>query len=511
MELPTISTLLLTALTLFLLRVIYKYFVKPYILLQSLKKIKGAVCFYKPLAGLYPEYSHDINYHNDPFYSAKKRVKENPQMRFIATPVFDSITIELYDPELVKEFCSQMVRVFSKDQRVYSILPPLALNGIFMTEGEKWKGQRKVISQVFHFEYMNKCIPVVNRTCQEWLKLHCNSPRSEVNVSEHLKAYTASIVWQIFFGEGSVVPGGEAEKMMALNLKNLSDMTALVFSALNMLFGAKYFKLGLGSLERNYYRDTKTIVDYYNKTFASMKKRYLEEKKAGVQQNRPKNLVELLIDEIAKDNSDDKMKDDEIVSQVFTFLTAGTDTTSNLLAVCQYLLATNPDVQDKLRMEVKDCLGDAPEITYEHLAGMKYLDGVIKESLRCYGPVGFQVPRVALQDTKIGELEIKKGYSVYASLICMHNNPNNFANPDQFRPERWIEKRDPGLSEAFMPFSAGGRRCIGEQLAYVEAKIMICELVRRFKLNLKQPFQLKMGFGLIYEAKSPITMIYEKL
>lgn len=504
MEFPSVWKILLTVIILFLLRIIFRFFVKPYIMLQSLKKVKGAVCIYNPIMGLFSEWHRDFKLHNDLLYSSKKRMKDHPEMKFLATTAFDSISIELFDTELVKEFCSQITKNFAKDTRVYGLFHQLMMEGLLMSDGERWKSQKKVISQAFHFEYMNRCIPVVNKTCQEWIKLHCkDSPRSAVNISEQFKIFTASVVWQIFFGEESITPGGEADKMIRLHMKNIYDMTILTFSPINMLFGASYFKLGIGALERQYYREGRIIEEYYKKRFANMKKRYLEEKSAGVQQGRPKNLVELLLDE--------KMKDSDILAQVYTFLNAGTDTTHNMIVMCEYLLAAHPEVQEKLRQEIKECLGDA-EITYDHLAKMKYLDAVIKEALRCYSPAWFQQPRIALQDTKIGDLLIKKGYSVYSQMTCIHHDPKNFPNPDEFRPERWLEKRDPGMNDpfAFIPFAAG-RKCIAEQLAYIEAKVMTCELVRRFRFTVQQPFQLKMGLNQVYEAIDPITLIFEEL
>ena len=217
-----------------------------------------------------------------------------------------------------------------------------------------------------------------------------------------------------------------------------------------------------------------------------------------------RNLIELLLEQ------SERLSDIEIVAQIFVFFLAGTETTSELLAISHYLLATHPEVQAKLREEILTHIGKTEEITYEHISKMEYLNAVIKEALRFGAPILNILFRIATQDFMLHEIEIKKGTVITASLIGAAYNPKFFSNPEEFRPERWIEKVDPGTvdTSTHLPFSAGGRRCIGEQLALLEAKVMVCELVRQFKLELKTPYKLRMTIGLAYHAEPPVQVIY---
>ena len=508
MLIPSFTTVILSIVVLAIVRLLVKFLIRPALLVRSFRNYKNVLLRYTPILAFLPEMEKNLNDHNDIHHSSIQRLRENPDLRFSVWMYFDKAYVFFYDPELIKEVLSKQTKMAAKDPRIFGALNSMMRNGLVYIEGEKWKTQRKLVSQVFHFDYMNLFIPTINQICEEWIKENLDKPVSNVHLHHQFKKYTSGIVWRMFFGDEGFSNKEDGDKMLHLVMKNSTEVMEACFSPYNLFIGPKFLNLGLRAADRQRLRETEFLQDFVKTKLNFYKERLEKEKASGISSGRPKNLIELLLEDSSKkQDNDEKLSDFDIMAQIFTFVLAGTDTTSNLLIMANYLLAQYPKVQDKLREEVKSFNG---EITYEMLSKMEYLNAVIKETLRLYGPADGIFPRVATEDVTIGDVPIKKGFGISCGFREIHSSPKYFSNPDAFRPERWIEKQDMGVKDPFLflPFSAGGRRCIGEQLAYIEAKIMLYHLVRKAKIEIQKPYNLRLGWGLVYESKDPMTAIY---
>ena len=155
--------------------------------------------------------------------------------------------------------------------------------------------------------------------------------------------------------------------------------------------------------------------------------------------------------------------DDAMIDHCMTFLFAGHETTAASLSFTLLLLAQNPKYQDRI------ALGE-DAITL----------AVYKESLRLYPPA-YMLARQAETNDTIGGNKIRKGDQVIIGIAELHRNPNIYKLPNDFIPERFLEKLDHPFS--FIPFGAGGKSCVGERLAYLEATIVIKMLCQSFRLS----------------------------
>lgn len=512
-EIPSLWKILFTLVLLLLCRIVVKYFVIPYFHLRKFKKIPGAHCIYRPIVGTLPDIVGDLEKYNDAAYSMKQIIRSNPDTKLVCFTLGAGVATIFTDLELIKEFLNRQLQIASKEIRT---MDPDADRGIglLFAEGARWKAQRKLISQVFHFDYMNQCYPTIKRTLREWINSNCTSHTSTVNISMKSKIYTSTVIWRIFFGEESFTQEKEeAEKLIALSMKNTNDTIARMLSPWMILFGPKFFSLGLRAADRQFARERAELDNFFKSKLEKFKANLLEDRKSGKVSERPLNLVELLIDASMKADASDKMLDKDILAQMDTFFVAGTDTTAQLITMSHYVLGSNEDVQNKLREEVKRVVGESEEIKYEHLLKMEYLNAFIKEVLRCYGPATGLFPRMITEDTEIGGIKFHRGSAINASLLGAAWNPKYFAEPEVFRPERWLEKDGKGVKEptAYLAFSAGSRRCIGEQLALIEARTFMAEIVRRFKIEIPKEYKLRMSIGLVYEARDPVGVVYTKL
>lgn len=181
---------------------------------------------------------------------------------------------------------------------------------------------------------------------------------------------------------------------------------------------------------------------------------------------------------------------EDITAQAFVFFFGGFETTSGLLSFAAHELAANPEIQGKVHAEIDRVLVSNDEITFERVNGLVYLDAVINETLRMYPIIPitdrecskrFELPPV-LPDTK--PYVLKEGSHVWFPIYAIQRDPRYFEKPDCFDPDRFLDKKsDVFNNDAYMPFGAGPRNCIGNRFSMVETKVALFHILARCRLE----------------------------
>ncbi|KAI0806648.1 cytochrome P450 [Fomes fomentarius] len=203
----------------------------------------------------------------------------------------------------------------------------------------------------------------------------------------------------------------------------------------------------------------------------------------------------------------ERMSDEEIVSQMATFMIAGMDTTSNALSRILHLLAGNMTVQEKLRAELLEATQNGSiDVAYDDLMKLPYLDAVIRETLRAYSPAPL-TSRTAAKDhiiplsspvrgrdgSLLSEIIVPKGTLVILHIQASNTNKDLWGDDAlAWKPERWLSPLPaeversglPNLYSNLLTFAAGSRSCIGLKFAELEMKVYLCVLLTRFSLHL---------------------------
>ncbi|GFV34465.1 cytochrome P450 4V2 [Trichonephila clavipes] len=152
----------------------------------------------------------------------------------------------------------------------------------------------------------------------------------------------------------------------------------------------------------------------------------------------------------------------------------GHDTTSVGISWCLWLVGLHPWIQDRIHAELDDIFGDDERnITMEDLKNMKYLECVIKESMRLYPSVP-AFGRMIRNDIKIENYIVPKGSICLVHTFLLHRDPEFFPNPDKFDPDRFTQDNSVGRNPfAYVPFSAGPRNCIVQALLLLPKAALI--------------------------------------
>jgi cytochrome P450 len=182
---------------------------------------------------------------------------------------------------------------------------------------------------------------------------------------------------------------------------------------------------------------------------------------------------------------------DLVLGNVVVSAGAGFTTSSSLLTWALYALVRYPGNQERLLEEIVSHRGGTDKRwTYDEIHSMKFLDCFIKEVLRLHSP-SFQTARNAKQDAILpGGYLIPKGSIVIACFPSIQKNPAHWENPLRFDPERWMKEgfaAQMARQGSYTPFAAGGRGCVGFNLALTQVKLVMAEFVYRYEFEDSSP------------------------
>ncbi|CAG0919147.1 unnamed protein product [Notodromas monacha] len=183
---------------------------------------------------------------------------------------------------------------------------------------------------------------------------------------------------------------------------------------------------------------------------------------------------------------------DEHLSAVITALfAAGTETVATTLRYSFILLAQYRDVQNKCQEQLDEVVGRDRLPSWEHdKPRLPYLEATVREIQRFADIVPLGVPHLASADTEFRGYLIPKGSWIVPNLNAVHRDPKQWTNPEAFEPKRFLDSgvliKKPNPS--FLPFGTGKRRCVGEQLAYMELFIFISYLLANFNIEFPEGF-----------------------
>ncbi|XP_012413707.1 cytochrome P450 3A12-like isoform X3 [Trichechus manatus latirostris] len=225
------------------------------------------------------------------------------------------------------------------------------------------------------------------------------------------------------------------------------------------------------------------------------------------------SLLNLAVNlKVSCDSSPHKaLTDMELVAQSIIFISAGYESTSTALSFLMYLMATHPDIQQKLQKEIDATFPNKATPTYDAVLQMEYLDMVVKETLRLY-PITARLERICKNDAEINGVIIPKGTLVMIPIFALQRDPEHWPEPEKFLPERFSrENKDNVDPYLYMPFGSGPRNCIGMRFALMNMKLAVTRILQEFSIKPCKETQipLKLGRKLIIAPEGPIVVMFE--
>jgi cytochrome P450 len=343
-------------------------------------------------------------------------------------------------------------------------------NGLMVSEGEFWKGQRRTIQPAFHHEAIRTLVKLMTIANVALLKKweQAAQEHASVNVTRDVSLMVLDVVLISIFGSDY--------EQVAPHFRTLSEDAAR-----NLQFAQAFRSLG--------------------KIVAQV---------AG--QRRKENIMATdllgMLMEARDRESGQVMPDRQLVSEIMTLIVAGHETTASTLNWTWYLLSQNSEVEERLWTELSDLAGsEFPDLG--DLPKFQYTRQIIEEALRLYPP-GWLMTRKALKDDQFGDYFVPAGTEIYISPYLIQRHPALWEAPDRFNPDRFEadSSRNPHAL-AMLAFSAGPRKCIGELFARIEMQIHLMMIAKRLRLRCADDKVPELDAGVNLRSKYDFIMTPE--
>ncbi|WP_336326036.1 cytochrome P450 [Halovenus sp. HT40] len=363
-------------------------------------------------------------------------------------------------PALAERILVEDRERFRKASLSQEDLGDLLGQGLVLSEGDLWKRQRERIQPAFYMDriadYADTMTAEVQSAAAEW------RGRPTLNVENEMKGLTLRILVKSMFGsELDYEDRGVRETVRALQEPGQpakQPVARMVPKWVPIPMWRRY-KQGIDEMEE-------LIEELVS-----------QRRSDGV--GGRDDLLSMLL--TGTDEDGDTMSDTLLRDEMMTFLFAGHETTATALTFTWLLLGQHPDSQQRIAEEAAEVL-DGEYATFDDLPELECTEQVIREAMRLYPPVP-SIPRETTERLELGGYTLPAGATVAPMQWTIHRDERFWDDPLAFRPERFAGD-DERPKFAYFPFGGGPRRCIGQQFALVEAKLILATLARQYHLTL---------------------------
>lgn len=212
---------------------------------------------------------------------------------------------------------------------------------------------------------------------------------------------------------------------------------------------------------------------------------YAEIRDRRAQHNPNRNdILTLLVS--AVDEEGNGMSDRQLHDELLTLLLGAYETTASAMSWALYWLHEFPETREKLLQEL-DTLGDSPETMT--VFKLPYLTAACNETLRIYPGSTITDQRNVIKPIELMGYQLEPGTQVYGCIYLTHHREDLYPEPKKFKPERFLERQYTPYE--FLPFGGGSRRCIGENLALLEIKVVLATVLSKYQLALVENQSVK--------------------
>ena len=376
------------------------------------------------------------------------------------TPFFRSYMAN--DPALVDLVLKGRPDDFPKSNRIREGLTPLLGESVFVTNGETWKRQRRIIDPAFEGGRLRDTYPAMLAAARAAV---ARMGTGVVEVEEEMSHAAADVIFRTLFS----IPIEHEVATRVFHEFRAYQRTQPILNLAAFVPLPRWFP-------RLHRRATRQSAKTIRGLIAGLTRARAEEIAAGTAPDDLATKIMTTADPVTGEG----FGWEEMVDQVAIFFLAGHETSASALAWTLYLLALDPAVQEAVAEEAAD-LGEAPD--FAAIGRLKLARDVFREALRLYPPVPMMVRENRCPEEFRGR-KVAPGAQVVLSPWHQHRHERLWENPDAFDPARWqTEEGRASARVAYMPFSAGPRVCTGAGFAMVEGPLMLALLVRAFRFD----------------------------
>lgn len=375
----------------------------------------------------------------------------------------------LSNPQAIGQLFTTPLEQLDAKGSAQLLQPLLGENSLLLLSGEIHQRQRKLLTPPFHGDRMRAYGDIITNITKEVISnWQFGQPFC---VRNSMQEITLRVILQAVFG----LRTGERYTQLEKRLCEILDLSASTLRASLSFFPALQIDLGRWSPWGNFLRQREEIDQLLY---------------AEIQDRRdhpdPSRTDILTLMMAARDENGEAMTDVELRDELMTLLVAGHETTASALTWALYWIHKLPPVREKLVAEL-DNFGDNGDLN--EITRLPYLTAVCQETLRIYPIVMITIPRIVKTPLEIGGYQFAPGTMLTGCIYLMHRRPELYPQPQEFKPERFLEKQYSPYE--YLPFGGSNRRCLGMAFALYEMKLVLATVLKNLDLALVDNYPVK--------------------
>lgn len=365
-------------------------------------------------------------------------------------------------PELVHQVLRDP-HTFDKGGPLYDRLGRLMGDGLVTCRQEAHRPKRRLLQPGFRPSHVAGYTDLMGEEAESVYRAW---PEGQaVAVSEAMMSLTARVISRVLFSDSlDDATAAEVRDCLTIVVRGLLIRTAVPVDAL--------FRLPVPA-NRRYRRAVGRLHAIIDSAMAERRGRA----------PRDDVLETLLAAARGSGGEAGTITEQEVHDHLITLLLTGVEAPALALADALSLLARHPEAERRLHAEVDAVLAGRPWPGSGDLPRLVYTRCVISETLRHTSP-GWLFTRITTRETDLAGCRLPRGTTVLYSPYLLHHDPRSFPQPDRFLPERWLPGQVTAVQRrAMIPFSAGGRKCLGDAFSMVEATVALAAIASRRRLR----------------------------
>ncbi|EEZ99364.1 cytochrome P450 4g15 [Tribolium castaneum] len=364
---------------------------------------------------------------------------------------------------------------------LYRFLEPFLGKGLFTSSGPRQKHHRKLLQPLFSQRMIEGYCHLFQKHSKKFVEdLRKNANGPEFNISTFLQFTAFEATMDLLL---------EDQDTHSIDYNEIPNYVRKFYEIVFTRVKSFWLHLDIFFKLSSYYREqTKlqslatTVINEITETnVPKIIEKIKAERKLADAEIRVPSMLESIA-EMVMENPDCLTMQD-CTDHLMTFMATSQDTQSSAVAFTCMMLGAYPHIQDLVVQELREVMGKKTSLDLTDVSQLKYLEMCLKESMRLF-PVGPFIFRDTTEDFQFDKMVIPEGVTVILSIYHAHRSPEHWEKPDEFYPEHFapeaMSKRHPC---AFIPFSAGPRRCIAQHYSYTYMKILLATIVLNYEIE----------------------------
>ena len=385
------------------------------------------------------------------------------------------------EPALMRALLINHSHQMHRDPFVSNVFKRFMGNGVFIAEGDIWRQQRKLVQPAFHAmrirQYTDVMASYTRQMVARW------SSGKVLAIDNELTQLTLRIIAKTMYDV-------DVDEQTAVLGQLMKEVLTVAEAQLKSSFVPPVWLPT--PLNRRQQKAKQAVRAFL---LDIIRQRQADEEDRG-------DLLSMLLQ--VQDEAGQPMPEQQVLDECLTLFVAGHETTAAALTWTWYLLTQHPEVAQRLQGEITAVLADQP-ITFEHLARLPLLEAVIKETLRLYPPA-FGFGRTVMEPFTIDNYTFPKGAIILFNTFITHKRPDLYEHPEQFWPERFMDKDTQPDRYSYLPFGAGPRVCLGNMFAMLEAQVILATMLQHIHLERATNTPVELDTLITLRPRDPLMM-----